>query len=665
MRIVALVVMVFALIVSLQVAGATAAEDVIKSKYSQHSVIRIDSDADFTQANGVVRGNGSASDPYVISGWSIDARGKGAGIYVGNVTSYFVIENCRVGNASQVSLNYYSYGGAIIIHNATHAVIRNVTVENSYIGVYVHEAPGTMIYNVTASGNGNTGIYVYYSNFTAINASTAMHSSNGILVDGSNNVTVEFSNVSYNSAVGLWLSASRGAVVRGNTFIDDGTSGTFKGAIYLRESRYATIAENAMVHGSLVIDGGYYDFTTHTVVNNTVNGKDLVYISNDDLNNATLSGDFGEIILANVQNVRIEGVNISDATVGIEIAQTRFTQGNIVLRDVSVYNMSLYGLYLVEAPGITVENSTFVKCDEGMHASISGRLTVNGSVFADNTEGAYLDSSDYVNVTSSLFLNSKLAGIHLAEASDRARIENCTFKGNDMGIYVNSDYSVIRGNLFLNNREYGVYLEDYTYGNLIYGNSFYYNHDSGDSYRFYTVQAYDDGNNMWNTTSEGNYWHDWANNNDTNDMNGDGIVDWPYRILGGSNPHDYRPVKKAVHEVPPLPPLNVRAVAGRGYVNVTWDAPRGNGTYAIVGYVVYRNGVKIAEVSASHTWYNDTSVVAGQTYVYSVAAVNPVGEGDRSEGVEATPSGEVPEVSSPVLILAAVALIALLVRRKI
>jgi len=37
-------------------------------RYTNHSVIRIDGDGDFTSANGVVGGSGTESDPYRISG---------------------------------------------------------------------------------------------------------------------------------------------------------------------------------------------------------------------------------------------------------------------------------------------------------------------------------------------------------------------------------------------------------------------------------------------------------------------------------------------------------------------------------------------------------------------------------------------------------------------
>ena len=108
-------------------------------------------------------------------------------------------------------------------------------------------------------------------------------------------------------------------------------------------------------------------------------------------------------------------------------------------------------------------------------------------------------------------------------------------------------------NLFVNNTNYGLFLSVGSY-NLIYNNSFYYNHGSNKTYNASCVQATDYGlNNSWNsTTGYGNYWLDWAENNDTNDQNDDGIVDWPYKIDGGAKAQDEKPLKEPEILIPEL-----------------------------------------------------------------------------------------------------------------
>src|SRR3989337_1472913 len=66
--------------------------------YSPHAPIQIISNADFTVPNGVVRGPGTATDPYVIEGWEIAPTGS-HGINIQNTDRFFVIRDVYVHGA--------------------------------------------------------------------------------------------------------------------------------------------------------------------------------------------------------------------------------------------------------------------------------------------------------------------------------------------------------------------------------------------------------------------------------------------------------------------------------------------------------------------------------------------------------------------------------------
>ena len=136
-----------------------------------------------------------------------------------------------------------------------------------------------------------------------------------------------------------------------------------------------------------------------------------------------------------------------------------------------------------------------------------------------------------------------LYGIFI-QNSNALLVDYCVCGYNAIGIYLsNSSGCVFRYNLIINNTDYGFYIESGSH-NIIYYNEFYYNHGSGDSYDPSKIQAYDGGvDNLWNMSGYGNYWHDWAMNNDTNDLNSDGIVDFPYRIDGSADATDHYPLK--------------------------------------------------------------------------------------------------------------------------
>jgi len=67
--------------------------------WGNHEPIYIYGDDDFTVANGVMSGCGTADDPFVIEGWRIDAPRADYGIYVDHTSKYFVIRDCIVERA--------------------------------------------------------------------------------------------------------------------------------------------------------------------------------------------------------------------------------------------------------------------------------------------------------------------------------------------------------------------------------------------------------------------------------------------------------------------------------------------------------------------------------------------------------------------------------------
>lgn len=93
--------------------------------------------------------------------------------------------------------------------------------------------------------------------------------------------------------------------------------------------------------------------------------------------------------------------------------------------------------------------------------------------------------------------------------------------------------------------------------------------------------------------------------------------------------------------VKPSAPRDLVATRGNQQVTLDWYAPLSDGTSAITNYRIYRG------TSSGHTnyydevgnvlTYTDTGLTNGQTYYYTVTAVNANGEGLSSVEVSATP----------------------------
>ena len=93
----------------------------------------------------------------------------------------------------------------------------------------------------------------------------------------------------------------------------------------------------------------------------------------------------------------------------------------------------------------------------------------------------------------------------------------------------------------------------------------------------------------------------------------------------------------------PDPPGNLQAVAGDGYVSLTWDRPVSDGGVGIAYYRVYRGlttggEAPLTSVVGIVRSFNDTSVTNGKTYYFRVSAESLRGLGAPSTEVSATPA---------------------------
>ncbi len=702
-------------------------------RYTPFGVIRINSNAEFNttaQANGWP-GNGTAEDPYIISGYSIDAHGAGAAIYIGNTTVYFTIENCYLHNASYHSWPYAG-GAGIILYNVTNAhVINNTLTQNEKQGlhfVYSHNSTAennhanetkigfsadrssnitflsNLADNLSSSLSGifgfsfnsssnitlendtcihsqEYGVYITYSQYiTMVNCTFSYNGEDGVKIYKSDHFLFINSNCSYNTGDGICISYSNNVTIEKDICINSQQSG-----VYMYYSQYINVMNSTFSYngndGVNVYEGSNILFVNNSLIYNTGDGMYLVYSYDITLDSDTCaySQQFG-VYAYYSQSIRIVNCDVSyNGKDGVKAYGSRY----ILLVDNNISYNSGDAIYLPYSYNNVLYNNTmihdsiFLDGDKKAFTTqeISTNNTVNGKPVyyyknADmNNSSVPLDAGEVIlgNITNfyitDLSLNYDSVSIEIGYSDHLYILNNSCSQNNWDGIrgyFVNYSYisnntcaydgrygiglfnsynNIITNNALIKSKNYGIYMVSCS-GNYIYKNIFYENSGSGGTYNLFYIQAYDDvGNNYWNSTAGvGNYWYDWANNNNTNDQNGDGIVDWPYSIAG-ANAKDYYPLKYSV----PTPPENLVAKSGNEYVNLTWSKPVCNGSTPITEYLIYRNGKLIAIVPSTQLYYNDTNVVNGQTYYYYVIAVNKIGSSLKSNIAQGTPTATVPE----------------------
>jgi parallel beta-helix repeat protein len=233
------------------------------------------------------------------------------------------------------------------------------------------------------------------------------------------------------------------------------------------------------IHSNNVEIGGFYILGGSSGVTPQEVGINLEGVSNCSLNNNVLVlNDLG-ILLKGSKGNYLDG-NLVSLSLGIEGISLVDSQDNILSNNIVVTNN--HGISLNNSANNTLINNTADSNVIGVFLGMSQRNTLAYNLISRNAYG----------------ILGKVA-------------ESNTLTNNSL--YQNS---------------FGVNFTEST-NNAIYGNEFV---------NFFN--AMDDGNNFWNSSSEGNLWDKYTGN----DTDGNGIGDTPYVINQTTGSIDYMPLVK-------------------------------------------------------------------------------------------------------------------------
>ena len=382
---------------------------VIKSENSlsrnSNNQIRINNDLEMKNITEKNKwpGDGTSLNPYIFSDLEINGNGQGFCIYIGNTSSYFIIQNSHFYDALGNNGPFYHNAG-VIFYNCTNGTIRNVYSINNYYGIHIDESNNLLIENNTCSLSKWDGIVIRSSNNNIIkNNFYGNNNRSGILVDGSHN------NKFYN---------------------------------------------NRMYACGIILQRTKDSFITQEIpITNTINDKPIYFYKNKDMENASVPTDAGQVILANITNMKIENLIVNDGSVGILVGYSK----NIYIANNNCNRNNEDGILLDQTHNSIIENNTCIENRNGIFLDISRNNIISNNTFSINFDyGIFIYSADHTEI----FFN------------------NLSWNGG-----------------------YGVYLGPGR--NNVHHNNFFFNNKNG-------IQSIDLNKfNRWNTTDEGNYWSDY------------------------------------------------------------------------------------------------------------------------------------------------------------
>jgi len=451
------------------------------------------------------------------------------------------------------------------VDNVTYVLTGNITSDADGIVV---ERNNTVIdgagYTVQGAGSGN-GIEIASSNVTVKNLNIEEYVAGIYLLYGSNN---RFSgNRITNNGQGIDLSYSSNNTVSGNNITNNGCG------VYLDvSSSHNIISENVFVNDGLLV---YNDCYGNVVVDNSVNGKPLVYlegISHQSVDEA------GQVILVDCGYIKVENLDLSNTTVGLQLVRTENTTvagNNVTANDGSGISLASSSHNNISSNIIANNGEDGIEHSDSFNNSITGNnITANGD------QGIYLVQSFNNSISRNNIMDND-EGIHLESYGLEDTCVNNSISGNNianngLGILCHGSNNSICGNNIRNKTNFGngIYLVKSSNFNSIIqnnitdwfvsvalqsscNNSIIGNNiaNSYDGFRFSlgssnnsiyhnnlvnnTEQVYSSQSgyaNLWDDgySSGGNYWSDYNGA----DANHDGIGDTPY-IIDANNTDRY------------------------------------------------------------------------------------------------------------------------------
>ena len=402
--------------------------------------------------------------------------------------------------------------------------------------------------NVTVSGG--DGINLKGSSNNTFKACISINNTFGIHVDSSNSNNITHTNIS-NNLIGILMSHSSGNNISNCWLNSNNASGTnLNGFLTLLDGSGIIIANST--YNRVFNNNASYNHGYGIVLRDYSNNNTISY------NNASSNGYTGMKLDYSIYN------NLSNNTVstnGQHGIWLRISPQNILRRNVMDHN-GKFNLILAESPDL-----------EWWNNDIDTSNTVNGlpvyyiynksDLIIDNYATKKLSIVGCENVTVKNINYSDGDPITLSFTNNSC-VEDCTVSNNNACSFflVWSHNNTLANNRALNNEGNGIFLQaDSSHNNIHYniitGNGLRgielqpptSNNCIYDNYFGNSINAYDEGNNIWNITKTygtniignhnlgGNFWNDYAGE----DTNGDGLGDTPYDIPGGTN-KDYLPL---------------------------------------------------------------------------------------------------------------------------
>jgi len=420
------------------------------------------------------KGNGTASNPYLIENYNITTDSY-YGIFIKGVTKHFIIRNCFI---DALKIGIYIENTA----DGTSIIADNICYNNIDFGIQVIDSDYLVISNNTCISDNNLvtnqGISISFSSNSFIYNNTCfLQKTRGISILNSPYTKVVSNNCSNNSDFGLFVDDSSYSTISNNFFLNNGLNGLS-----------ITLSPNTLISGNSFIESGllfweYYieDIVSYTVENNQANNKPIGFYKNLDNQLINTTND-GQSFFINCTNLVIENLTI-DNSLGVTLSFCN----NATIKKSSFSNIPRPGLLFWYCNNsIIIDSSCMYNKADGLAIAYSNNISAENNRFEFNFKNGIrvLQSTNSYLFNNTCRFNTRLGdrqgdrdGILIQSSNNSTMINNtCTHNGDDgISLYLSEFNAVINNTLFANTEGLNMHLAhnsailNNTFGPQLYG----------------------------------------------------------------------------------------------------------------------------------------------------------------------------------------------------
>jgi len=412
-------------------------------EYDERSPIRINNNTHFADlaADNEWPGDGSETDPYVIDGYDIDGDGYGYGIFIGNVTDHFIVQDNTIQNARGNDEDWHENSGIFLYNTTNGELVANDPITENDFGIRFIDSEGNTVVDNNLTGNEGEG----------------WNDGHGIYIENSEENIFENNIVSDSEDSGFFLENSNSNELIDNEVYDNGEFG-----IYLDETMNNVLEGNEIEDDGIWIQGEdreYWD--THVIdESNTVNDDPVYYWV--DTSEETVPEGAGQVILVNTTEVVVENQDVGDGDVGITLAYSN----NNILRNNTVIDNFWHGIHLENSHRNDLINNTVEENEHGIFFLYSSDNTITqNEVHYNDWHGISLrdfsTDNDIIdnNASHNGVRMSAANAIYVRDDSNGNTIENNFMEENRRGVFLReSSNNIIENNTVLDSEDSGIRL---------------------------------------------------------------------------------------------------------------------------------------------------------------------------------------------------------------